>query len=191
MNSDASSPPPIPSSAPSIDVALLIRAIEFAARKHRLQRRKDAEASPYINHPVALMSVLCVEAGVCDVEILCAAALHDTIEDTQTTRNEISREFGKKIADIVAEMTDDKSLPKDKRKQLQIETAPHKSPGASLVTMADKIANLRDVAANPPAGWSLKRRQDYFVWAKAVVEKLPGTHPLLRELFEVAYAQKP
>jgi guanosine-3',5'-bis(diphosphate) 3'-pyrophosphohydrolase len=137
------------------------------------------------------MSVLCVEAGVCDVEILCAAALHDTIEDTQTTRNEISREFGKKIADIVAEMTDDKSLPKDKRKQLQIETAPHKSPGASLVTMADKIANLRDVAANPPAGWSLKRRQDYFVWAKAVVEKLPGTHPLLRELFEVAYAQKP
>ena len=125
------------------------------------------------------------------LRFLCAAALHDTIEDTQTTRNEISREFGKKIADIVAEMTDDKSLPKDKRKQLQIETAPHKSPGASLVTMADKIANLRDVAANPPAGWSLKRRQDYFVWAKAVVEKLPGTHPLLRELFEVAYAQKP
>ena len=134
-----------------VDVALLIRAIEFAARKHRLQRRKDVEASPYINHPVALMSVLCVEAGVCDVEILSAAALHDTIEDTQTTRDEISREFGKKIAGIVAEVTDDKSLPKEERKRLQIERAPHKSPAASLVTMADKIANLRDMAANPPS----------------------------------------
>ena len=128
---------------PDVDVALLVRAIEFAARKHRLQRRKDVEASPFINHPVALMSVLCVEAGVCDVEVLSAAALHDTIEDTQTTRDEISREFGKKIADIVAELTDDKSLPKEERKRLQIEKAPHKSPAASLVTMADKIANLR------------------------------------------------
>ena len=91
---------------PDVDVALLIRAIEFAARKHRLQRRKDMEASPFINHPVALMSVLCVEAGVCDVEVLSAAALHDTIEDTLTTRDEISREFGKKIADVVAEVTE-------------------------------------------------------------------------------------
>jgi hypothetical protein len=106
---------------PDVDVALLIRAIDFAARKHRLQRRKDVEASPYINYPVALMSVLCVEAGVCDVEVLSAAALHDTIEDTQTTRDEISREFGKKIADIVAEVTDDKSLPTKERKRLQID----------------------------------------------------------------------
>ena len=75
------------------DIGLLVRAIEFAARKHRLQRRKDADASPYINHPVALMSVLCVEADVCDVEVLCAAALHDTIEDTETTQDELKREF--------------------------------------------------------------------------------------------------
>ena len=176
---------------PDVDVALLIRAIDFAARKHRLQRRKDVEASPYINHPVALMSVLCVEAGVCDVEVLSAAVLHDTIEDTQTTRDEISREFGKKIADIVAEVTDDKSLPTKERKRLQIERAPQKSPAASLVTMADKIANLRDIAASPPSGWDLERRQEYFAWAKAVVDKLPGPHPLLRELFEVAFAQRP
>ena len=134
---------------------------------------------PYINHPVALMSVLCVEAGVCDVEVLTAAVRHDTIEDTETRRGEISREFGKKIADIVAEVTDDKSLPKKERKRLQIERAPHKSPTASLVTLADKIANLRDVAASPPSGWNLERRQEYFAWAKAVVDKLPGTHPLL------------
>jgi GTP diphosphokinase / guanosine-3',5'-bis(diphosphate) 3'-diphosphatase len=176
---------------PDVDVPLLIRAIDFAARKHRLQRRKDVEASPYINHPVALMSVLCVEAGICDVEVLSAAALHDTIEDTQTTRDEISREFGKKIADIVAEVTDDKTLPSDERKRLQIERAPHKSSAASLVTLADKIANLRDVASSPPSDWSLKRRRDYFVWAKAVVDKLPTTHPLLDDLFNVAYAQQP
>jgi guanosine-3',5'-bis(diphosphate) 3'-pyrophosphohydrolase len=176
---------------PDVDVALLIRAIEFAARKHRLQRRKDVEGSPCINHPLALMSVLLVEAGVCEVEVLTAAALHDTIEDTQTTSDEISREFGKKIADIVAEVTDDKTLPSDERKRLQIERAPHKSAAASLVTMADKIANLRDVASSPPSDWSLKRRQDYFDWAKAVVDRLPATHPLLREQFEVAHAQKP
>jgi GTP diphosphokinase / guanosine-3',5'-bis(diphosphate) 3'-diphosphatase len=100
------------------NICLLVRAVEFAARKHRLQRRKDVDASPYINHPVALMSVLCVEADVCDVEVLCAAALHDTIEDTETTQDELKREFGKKIAGIVAELTDDKSLPKEVRKQL-------------------------------------------------------------------------
>lgn len=173
------------------DIGLLVRAIEFAARKHRLQRRKDVDASPYINHPVALMSVLCVEAGICDVEVLSAAALHDTIEDTETTRDEIRREFGRKIADIVAEVTDDKALPKDDRKRLQIQNAPHKSAAASLVTIADKISNLRDVAANPPAGWSIERRRDYFVWAKAVVDGLPTTHPLLRALFEEIYGKMP
>ena len=178
-------------SSEGANIGLLVRAIEFAARKHRLQRRKDADASPYINHPVALMWVLCVEAGVCDVEILSAAALHDTIEDTETTRDEIKKGFGKKIADIVAEVTDDKSLPKEERKRLQIENAPHKSSAASLVTIADKISNLRDVAANPPSGWSVERRRDYFVWAKAVVDGLPATHPLLREIFEEIYAQRP
>ena len=137
------------------------------------------------------MSVLCVEAGVCDVEVLSAAALHDTIEDTETTRDEIKKEFGKKIADIVAEVTDDKSLPKEERKRLQIENAAHKSSAASLVTIADKISNLRDVAANPPAGWSIERRRNYFVWAKAVVDGLPTTHPLLREVFDEIYAQRP
>src|SRR5438067_1901837 len=109
------------------DTSLLIRALEFAARKHRMQRRKDEDASPYINHPIALMSVLCVEAGLCDSVILSAAALHDTIEDTETTGEELEREFGSAIASIVSEMTDDKSLPKSERKRLQIEHALHMS----------------------------------------------------------------
>src|SRR4029078_374254 len=128
------------------DIGLVIRAVEFAAKKHRMQRRKDEDASPYINHPIALMSVLCVEANVCDPVILSGAALHDTIEATETTGEELEREFGSAIASIVSEMTDDKSLPKAERKRLQIEHAPDMSREGALVKLADKISNLRDVA---------------------------------------------
>src|SRR5262245_40101746 len=99
------------------DIALVMRALEFAAKKHSTQRRKDADASPYINHPIALMHVLCIDGGITDPVILAAAALHDTIEDTETTGEELEREFGSAIASIVAEMTDDKSLPKLERKR--------------------------------------------------------------------------
>src|SRR6185295_17353125 len=163
------------------DTSLLIRALEFAARKHRMQRRKDEDASPYINHPIALMSVLCVEAHVCDPLILSAAALHDTIEDTETTGEELEREFGSAIASIVSEMTDDKSLPKAERKRLQIEHAPYMSREGALVKLADKSSNLRDVAVNPPAGWTLERQREYFEWAKAVVDGLP---PVKQKLVE-------
>jgi guanosine-3',5'-bis(diphosphate) 3'-pyrophosphohydrolase len=173
------------------DVSLLIRAIDFAARKHRMQRRKDHEASPYINHPIALMSVLCVEADVTDTAILAAAALHDTIEDTETTLTELENEFGSQIAGIVAEMTDDKNLPKAVRKQLQIERASHKSKEATLVKLADKTCNLRDMASRPPETWDIVRRREYFEWAKAVVDGLPLIHPKLLELFEKSYAKKP
>ncbi len=173
------------------DTSLLIRAIEFAASKHRMQRRKDHDASPYINHPIALMSVLCVEAGVRDATILAAAALHDTIEDTETTLAELEAEFGLQIAGIVLEMTDDKDLPKAERKRLQIERAPHKSKEAAFVKLADKICNLRDMASSPPATWDLARRREYFDWAKAVVDGLPLVNEKLINLFHAAYARKP
>jgi GTP diphosphokinase / guanosine-3',5'-bis(diphosphate) 3'-diphosphatase len=121
---------------------LLIRALEFAAGKHRMQRRKDEDASPYINHPIALMKVLCIEAGVRDPTILSAAALHDTIEDTETMGQELESEFGSEIASIVSELTDDELLPKAEWKRLQIEHAPHMD--GALVKLADKICNLRE-----------------------------------------------
>lgn len=173
------------------DTSLLIRALEFAAGKHRMQRRKDEDASPYINHPIALMKVLCIEAGVHDAMILSAAALHDTIEDTETTGQELESEFGSEIASIVSELTDDKSLPKAKRKRLQIEHAPHMSRYGALVKLADKICNLRDVADSPPAGWSIERQRNYFDWAKAVVERLPRVNAKLLELFVEAYGRRP
>jgi guanosine-3',5'-bis(diphosphate) 3'-pyrophosphohydrolase len=173
------------------DLAAIFRALSFAAEKHRDQRRKDDHGSPYINHPIALARVLCDEAGVTGTEILCAALLHDTLEDTDTTPEELEAEFGPIIRGIVMEVTDDKALPKAERKRLQIAHAPGATREAKLVKLADKICNLRDVARNPPVGWDLARRKAYFDWAREVVEGIRGTHPLLEGLFDEAYRQRP
>ena len=171
--------------------ALLIRAAAFAAHKHRNQRRKDADASPYINHPMALANVLVNEAGIADPTVLAAALLHDTIEDTDTTHAELEAEFGVAIAAIVAEVTDDKSLPRHERKRLQVEHAAHISAPAKLVKLADKICNLRDVANSPPPDWSVERKREYFDWARSVVDRMRGAHPVLEELFDSAYGRRP
>ena len=174
------------------ELALLLKARAFAAHKHREQRRKDADASPYINHPIALADVLVNEGGVTDVEVLCAALLHDTVEDTATTHEELVDAFGSRIARIVAEVTDDQRLPKAERKRLQVEHAPHLSHEAKLVKLADKVCNLRDVAERPPAGWDLQRRREYFAWAKQVIDGLrgaPGNEVRrLEAAFDAAYA---
>jgi guanosine-3',5'-bis(diphosphate) 3'-pyrophosphohydrolase len=153
--------------------------------------RALAFASPYINHPIALVSILAVEAGIDDRDTLCAALLHDTLEDTETSSEELIETFGGAVASVVQEVTDDKRLPKAERKRLQIEHAAHLSAKARLVKLADKIANLREVADNPPAGWSLERRQEYFDWAKSVVDGIPDAPSRLRALFAASYARRP
>jgi GTP diphosphokinase / guanosine-3',5'-bis(diphosphate) 3'-diphosphatase len=173
------------------EASQLLIALEFAAHKHRDQRRKDASASPYINQPIALARLLAEDGGVTDAKTLVAAVLHDTIEDTDTTYDELRAQFGKKVADVVAEVTDDTSLPKPRRKALQIEHAPHMSQRAALVKLADKTCNLRDVAHNPPADWPLSRRRQYFDWAKAVVDALPPVSKKLRRAFDAAHAKRP
>jgi GTP diphosphokinase / guanosine-3',5'-bis(diphosphate) 3'-diphosphatase len=173
------------------DKILLVRALSFASKKHRDQRRKDAMGSPYINHPIALARILAEEGGVTDTQILCAALLHDTLEDTDTSAGELVTEFGAVVAGVVAEVTDDKSLPKAERKRLQIEHAASISRRAKLVKLADKIDNLRDMASSPPADWSLERRQEYFDWAKAVIDELRGVHPRLESIFDEAYRGRP
>ena len=172
------------------ELALLLKALAFAAHKHRDQRRKDAEASPYINHPIALADVLVNEGGVTDVEVLCAALLHDTVEDTATTPAELAEAFGERVAGIVAEVTDDTKLPKAERKRLQVEHAGTLSRQAKLVKLADKICNLRDVALRPPASWDIERRREYFDWAKRVVDGLRGVHPALEAAFDAAYGMR-
>lgn len=169
---------------------LFIKAVAFAANKHKSQRRKDVEASPYINHPIALANVLANEGGIANMDVLCAAILHDTVEDTETTEAELKLAFGDKITAIVLEVTDDKSLDKVERKQQQIAHAPHISIEAKMVKLADKICNLRDIFASPPAGWSLERKLAYFQWSADVVAGLRGTNVKLERVFDGLIAQE-
>jgi GTP diphosphokinase / guanosine-3',5'-bis(diphosphate) 3'-diphosphatase len=169
----------------------ILDALHFAAHKHRDQRRKNLEASPYINHPIELANVLWREGGVRDPAVISAALLHDTIEDTDTTPGELRAQFGDKVADIVMEVTDDTSLEKAVRKQLQVKHAARLSREAKLVKLADKICNLRDIAISPPLTWPLSRQREYFDWAKRVVEQLRGVNPRLEAIFDEVYARKP
>jgi len=172
---------------PNYNTGLILKALAFAAHKHRDQRRKDVEASPYINHPIALADLLCNEGGITDENVLCAALLHDTVEDTETTPEELTQVFGKTISALVMELTDDKALPKAERKRLQIEHAAHASHQAKLVKLADKISNLRDIVASPPSDWDFQRKQEYFDWAKKVVDQVRGTNADLEGVFDGIY----
>jgi guanosine-3',5'-bis(diphosphate) 3'-pyrophosphohydrolase len=169
---------------------LVLQAAAFAAEKHRNQRRKDEEASPYINHPIQLAYIL-VQADIEDPVVLAAALLHDTIEDTNTSLDELEIVFGYEIANIVAECSDDKELTKLERKQAQIDHAAHISPKARLVKLADKIANVSDINGAPPAGWSLERKREYYDWAKQVVDRMRGTHAVLEARFDAEFAKRP
>lgn len=187
---------------PNAAIARVVDAIAFATHAHRFQTRKDDPPTPYINHPVALVRVLAVEAGIDDPDVLCAAALHDYLEDccrgpqhgepTVDEGRAILRDrFGPTVLAYVEAVTDDKSLDKAERKRLQVVHAPHAPYGARLVKLADKTCNLRDIAATPPADWDTQRRRDYFDWAKRVVDQIRGTHPRLAALFDTAHAAKP
>ena len=163
---------------------LFIKALAFAADKHKNQRRKDEEASPYINHPISLANILVNEGEVNDINILVGAILHDTVEDTETSKEELQNEFGEKIASIVMEVTDDKSLPKEERKIKQIEHSAHISDEAKHIKLADKISNLRDIISSPPKDWSQERKNDYFEWAGKVIDQVRGTNSKLESIFD-------
>jgi guanosine-3',5'-bis(diphosphate) 3'-pyrophosphohydrolase len=173
------------------DLSMIFEALVFASDKHRNQRRKGVLSPPYINHPIAVARTLKVEGGVSDAAVLCAAILHDTIEDTDTSYEELETVFGEAIAQIVLEVSDDKSLSKADRKRLQIEHAHRISSGAKLVKLADKICNVRDVISSPPAGWPESRKKEYCVWCKRVVDNLRGCNPGLEAAFDAACASAP
>ena len=162
---------------------LLLKAINFAAQKHSAQRRKDSDASPYVNHPVYVAFVLADIGGIDDPEILAAAVLHDTIEDTDTTREQLISAFGVRVCKLVEELTDDKSLPKKERKQLQLEHAHSLSPKAVLIKLGDKISNIEDITNTPPSGWSIERRREYVDWVESVIKNCPKANDALENHF--------
>lgn len=175
------------------NVASILKAIHFAADKHRNQRRKDVEASPYINHPIELAELLARVGGVTDLVTLQGAILHDTVEDTETSFEELEMIFGVEVTEVVKNVTDDKKLPKEERKRLQIEHAPHLPDSAKQVKIADKISNVLGVTQAPPADWSLERRQEYLDWTEKVVKGCRGCTPALEnhydEVLEEGYRQ--
>lgn len=152
---------------------ILLKATNFAAIKHKDQRRKDSNKTPYINHPIEVAHIL-TQCGINDIDILAGALLHDTLEDTNTTSEELKKEFGEKILNIVLECSDDKKLSKVERKKLQIEHALHISREAKLIKLADKISNVSGLINNPPSTWAEKEINGYFVWAYCVFKNLRG-----------------
>ena len=169
---------------PRDGTALLLRAIAFAADRHRKQKRKDRAKTPYINHPVEVASLLADVGGVVDLNVLLAAVLHDTVEDTGTKPRELEAMFGKEVRRLVEALTDNKRLHKATRKRLQIEHAPHLPPGAKLIKLGDKITNVREVADKPAIGWSLARRREYLDWAARVAVGCRGVNPALEAKFD-------
>jgi len=166
----------------------LARAYHFAAIRHLSQKRKGKAGEPYINHLTEVADLVAAATGGDDVEVVIAAVLHDVLEDTPTTYEELVAGFGARVAAMVAEVSDDKALPKAERKRLQIEHAPHLSHGAKLIKLADKTANLRSLKKSPPADWDAARIADYVAWALAVGEGLRGAHPGLEHLLAEAAA---
>ena len=166
------------------NLTTLIQAINFAAKKHSIQKRKGADEQPYINHPLEVLNLLLNVGKIEDYNVLIAAVLHDTIEDTETTEEEITELFGANVCEMVLEVTDDKSLPKAERKQLQIKHAPHLSDGAKYIKLADKISNIRDVTENPPDGWSKERRLEYVEWGEKVIDGSRGVNSNLEKYFD-------
>jgi guanosine-3',5'-bis(diphosphate) 3'-pyrophosphohydrolase len=162
------------------------RALDFAAQKHSHQRRKGLKAEPYINHLTEVALHLAEASSGADPALVMAGLLHDTIEDTNTTREELIGAFGEDVASLVAEVTDDKSLPREERKKRQVETAAAHSARARMIKLADKIANLRSIAESPPVGWSGRKKKEYVAWARQVVAACGPTDTGLEALFEEA-----
>jgi GTP diphosphokinase / guanosine-3',5'-bis(diphosphate) 3'-diphosphatase len=162
---------------------LVVRAAYFAGEKHRLQRRTDVEQTPYINHPLELAHILTEEGGIDCVNTICAALLHDTLEDTETSPAELEMHFGKVIASVVMEVSNDMTLNSQQRRVFELEKVASLSHAAKLVKIADKLANIRDVSTMPPANWTLEKKQNYFDFALEIVNKIRNASPHLHQIF--------
>lgn len=160
----------------------LLRACEAAARWHAGQWRKGAARLPYVTHVLEVARRVAASPNA-DEDTVIAALLHDVVEDTEGTAQEIAALFGREVARIVAEVTDDKALPKARRKALQVETVAGKSAQARRIKLADKAANLASLADTPP-DWTLERRRAYLDWATAVIAGCRGLDPVLEAAFD-------
>jgi len=165
----------------------VLEALAFSATRHRHQKRKGKLASPYINHPIDVALILVRDGGVTTAPVLTAALLHDTIEDTDTTHDELTARFGPEVANIVLEVSDDPRLPKAERRRRQEVGAPSLSYGAKLVRIADKISNVRDLVDDPPSTWGIRPRREYLEWTRRVVDRCRGSNEGLERAYDAVY----
>lgn len=168
------------------EIQKICEGVEFAAEKHRLQTRKNPERTPYISHPIGVACHLMQTGEIRETSVIIGALLHDTVEDTQTTFEELEQKFGKEVADLVREVTDDKSLSAEARKRAQVINAAHKSKGAAQIKLADKLYNLGDLLNTPPKDWTQARIDRYFEWARSVIDRLPAANDQLLEAVDGA-----
>lgn len=170
-------------------IPALMEATLFAADKHRGQRRKDADGTPYINHPIMVVNLMAKVGEISDIETLQAGMLHDTVEDTDTSPEELEAKFGYAVRSLVLEVSDDRSLEKQERKRRQVEKAPRLSSRAKIIKLADKIANLTDILVSPPVHWTLERRQQYVAWSNQVIAGCRGHNARLEAIYDARVAE--
>lgn len=166
------------------EIHRILLATEFAAERHHKQTRRNVEKTPYIIHPLHVTTHLLTIGHIYDADVLMAALLHDTVEDTETTLEDLRKIFGYRVERLVEELSDDKNLSKEERKRMQIQNAPHKSPQATWIILADKLSNLKDLMEYPPVGWDKERVSNYFLWAQEVIKHLPPSHAELMNVVE-------
>jgi len=167
------------------DLAAILATAQFAAERHVKQKRKGKAAEPYINHLIEVAHLVSCALSEPDANLVMAAFLHDTVEDVGVTADELRERFGTDVTALVLEVTDDKSLPQEERKRLQVEHAPHLSVRAATIKLADKISNLRSMLVSPPADWPYERIRDYFAWGEQVVSGIPQPNPVLKAEFDL------
>ena len=167
---------------------LVSEAAELAARRHTGMARKGRGSEPYINHLAEVANLLSSATDGADAELVAAGWLHDTIEDTETTREELARRFSERVASLVVECTDDMSLAKAERRRRQVIDAPHKSPDAKLIKIADKISNIGARVHSDPTKAERDDLIDYADWAEQVVSGCRGGNAWLDAKFDQTIA---
>lgn len=168
----------------SQEIQNICSGIDFAAEKHRFQTRKNKEKTPYISHPIGVAYHLMEVGEVRETSMIIGALLHDTVEDTQTTFEEIENKFGKQVVSLVRELTDDKSLSREARTRFQVINASHKTKEAAQIKLADNLFNLNDLYNNPPSDWTQTRIDRYYEWAQSVIDRLPEANDRLHSAVE-------
>lgn len=168
--------------------AAVLQALHFASTRHHDQRWKGT-ALPYHHHLIGVLDLLSRVGGISDATTLVAAALHDVVEDTKTTREELATHFGQAVASIVEELTDAPDLSESARRSAQVAKAGSMSPAAQVIKLADKLANIRDVLHYSPQ-WTAEERRAYIGWGAAVVDALRGINPPLEAAFDQLLADQ-